>query len=182
MLCPLSPPPPIRSYLDHQKEMGDPIIPKPVFFLKPPSAAVAPPSPGGTVEVTVPKGRGSCHYETEVVFRVGPDGGGFDAVTLGLDLTLRDEQNAAKKAGHPWEAAKVREGEEGGREEDVSLPVGWEGGCSTAGRRPVRGAGDGATPPSKTDLNPQARARAAALRSPSGPPACATPAPTTATE
>jgi 2-keto-4-pentenoate hydratase/2-oxohepta-3-ene-1,7-dioic acid hydratase in catechol pathway len=86
---------------------GEAIIPKPVIFLKPPSAAVEAAGSPLTVSVTVPRGRGSCHYETEVVLRVGPDGGGFDAVTLGLDLTLRDEQNAAKKAGHPWEAAKV---------------------------------------------------------------------------
>jgi hypothetical protein len=96
--------------------MGDAIIPKPIFFLKPPSAAACGQCAGDPVRVTVPRGRGSCHYETEVVFRVGPDGAGFDAVTLGLDLTLRDEQNAAKKAGHPWEAAKVKR-EERGEEE-----------------------------------------------------------------
>lgn len=94
--------------------MGDAIIPAPIFFLKPPSAAVCPTCASvdengrTSVQVTLPRGRGSCHYETEVVLRVGADGASFDAVTLGLDLTLRDVQNAAKKAGHPWEAAKVR--------------------------------------------------------------------------
>ena len=97
------------SYLDHQKEMGDAIIAKPVLFLKPPSAAVAPAGSPPAVEVALPRGRGSCHYETEIVFRVGADGATLDAVTLGLDLTLRDEQAAAKKAGHPWESAKVRD-------------------------------------------------------------------------
>jgi len=98
--------------------MGDALIPEPIFFLKPPSAAAGGGGPGGSgpVSVAIPRGRGSCHYETEVVLRVGSDGASFDAVTLGLDLTLRDVQNAAKKAGHPWEAAKVKEEEsrEGG--------------------------------------------------------------------
>jgi len=99
--------PPNHSYMDHQKEMGGAILAKPVLFLKPPSSAVAPVGTPPALEVSLPRGRGSCHYETEIVFRVGPDGVALDAVTLGLDLTLRDEQNAAKKAGHPWESAKV---------------------------------------------------------------------------
>ena len=106
--------------------MGDAIIPKPIFFLKPPSAAACGQCAGDPVRVTVPRGRGSCHYETEVVFRVGPDGAGFDAVTLGLDLTLRDEQNAAKKAGHPWEAAKVKREEKRRRGEEEKRRRGEE--------------------------------------------------------
>jgi 2-keto-4-pentenoate hydratase/2-oxohepta-3-ene-1,7-dioic acid hydratase in catechol pathway len=86
---------------------GERLIPKPVIFFKPPSAAVEAAGSPLSATVTVPRGRGSCHYEAELVFRVGADGKTFDAVTLGLDLTLRDEQAAAKKAGHPWEAAKV---------------------------------------------------------------------------
>jgi 2-keto-4-pentenoate hydratase/2-oxohepta-3-ene-1,7-dioic acid hydratase in catechol pathway len=77
-----------------------------MIFLKPPSAALVAP-PDAPLRVPLPQGRGSVHYETEIVFRVGPDGATCDAVTLGLDLTLRDVQAAAKAAGHPWDAAKV---------------------------------------------------------------------------
>ena len=79
----------------------------PVIFLKPPSCAVYAKKEEGkegglpVAVVKVPRGRGSCHYETELVLRVGPDGKGFDAVTIGLDLTLRDVQNECKKTGHP---------------------------------------------------------------------------------
>ena len=110
-----------KNYVEHQKEMGGPAISMPVVFLKPPSCAVFAkrenergtattcPSPPLAV-VEVPRGRGSCHYETELVLRVGADGRSFDAVTIGLDLTLRDVQNECKKTGHPWESAKVFRG------------------------------------------------------------------------
>lgn len=85
----------------------------PVIFLKPASCAVfAKKKQAGEGEgerenslplavVRVPRDRGSCHYETELVLRVGADGRSFDAVTIGLDLTLRDVQNECKKTGHP---------------------------------------------------------------------------------
>lgn len=107
-----------KNYVEHQKEMGGPTLSMPVVFLKPPSCAVyAKKAEGTTTEedlpvavVEVPRGRGSCHYETELVLRVGADGKAFDAVTIGLDLTLRDVQSESKEAGHPWESAKVFRG------------------------------------------------------------------------
>lgn len=91
--------------------MGGPAISMPVIFLKPPSCAVFAKKEAGEGEterdalplavVRVPRDRGSCHYETELVLRVGADGKNFDAVTIGLDLTLRDVQNECKKTGHP---------------------------------------------------------------------------------
>lgn len=100
--------------MEHQKEMGGPALSMPVVFLKPPSCAVYAKKEEGAdlpvAAVEVPRGRGSCHYETELVLRVGADGKSFDAVTIGLDLTLRDVQNECKKTGHPWESAKVFRG------------------------------------------------------------------------
>ena len=105
-----------KNYVEHQKEMGGPALSMPVVFLKPPSCVVyaerkkEEKQGEGTGDqqdqlpvavVEVPRGRGSCHYETELVLRVGGDGRSFDAVTIGLDLTLRDVQNECKKTGHP---------------------------------------------------------------------------------
>lgn len=109
----LAPPPPRfpTSYDDHAKEMaqlfGDARPAEPMIFLKPPSAAVTAPA-GARTSVRLPTGRGSVHWETEIVFRVAQDDAGrCDAVTLGLDLTLRDVQAEAKKRGWPWDTAKV---------------------------------------------------------------------------
>lgn len=121
-----------KNYVEHQREMGGPAVSVPVVFLKPPSCAVvaaaataAKPSSGPDSDsstlpvatVRVPRGKGSCHYETELVLRVGSvddDGASntisFDAVTIGLDLTLRDVQRQCKDTGHPWESAKVFRG------------------------------------------------------------------------
>jgi 2-keto-4-pentenoate hydratase/2-oxohepta-3-ene-1,7-dioic acid hydratase in catechol pathway len=50
--------------------------------------------------------RGSVHYEAEMLLRLD-ENLQVDAVSLGLDLTLRDLQAKLKKDGHPWEVAKV---------------------------------------------------------------------------
>lgn len=56
--------------------------------------------------VELPKGRGAVHHEAELVLRLDARGA-VDAVTLGLDLTLRDLQGELKKKGSPWELAKA---------------------------------------------------------------------------
>ena len=128
-----SSPLPSLSYADHQREMGDATLVAPVIFLKPPSAAVCVREGEGRVVVQLPRGRGSVHYECEIVLRVGADGGGrgrggglfpgaarasdllprrspassFDQATQGLDHTQRDVQADARAKGSPWETAKV---------------------------------------------------------------------------
>ena len=102
-----------KNYLDHAKELGDAIPEKPVLFLKPPSCAVEL-KPG--VPVWFPDFESEVHHECEVVLRLKK--GGFrmsieearqsiDAVTLGLDMTLRDFQTRQKSKGLPWEIAKA---------------------------------------------------------------------------
>lgn len=105
-----------RNYLDHAREMGaigtreELARQPPFFFLKPASALVA---SGG--EVVLPEGVGDVHHEVELALLVGRRGKRLNAaraldVVAGhavfLDLTARDVQAAAKKAGLPWTLAK----------------------------------------------------------------------------
>ncbi|MGQ0586241.1 MAG: fumarylacetoacetate hydrolase family protein [Gammaproteobacteria bacterium] len=100
-----------RNYAEHIKELGNASDETCVVFMKPASCVV----PTGT-PVVLPRGRGSVHHETELVVLLS--GGGRDvpperaleqvaALTLGLDLTLRDLQNELKKKGQPWELCKA---------------------------------------------------------------------------
>ncbi|ATO19541.1 fumarylacetoacetate hydrolase [Acinetobacter sp. LoGeW2-3] len=104
-----------RSYADHAKELGNAIPDRPVLFIKPPSAL-------GDLDAGIDWNRdlGSCHYECELSLRIDrtlknetdPAKAleAVGAVTLGLDLTLRDLQDDLKKKGQPWERAKAYDG------------------------------------------------------------------------
>jgi uncharacterized protein (TIGR00369 family) len=103
-----------RNYAEHIREMGNVPTVAPVLFLKPPSALV---HDGGTV--TLPTGMGEVHHEVELVAVIGrpgraiPEHEALDHVlgyAVGLDLTLRDLQNEAKKKGEPWDLAKGFDG------------------------------------------------------------------------
>ena len=90
-----------RNYAEHVKELGNTPDEACVVFMKPGTCLV----PAGKT-VTLPKGRGAVHHEAELVLRL--DGAGkIDAITLGLDLTLRELQSELKKKGSPWELAKA---------------------------------------------------------------------------
>jgi 2-keto-4-pentenoate hydratase/2-oxohepta-3-ene-1,7-dioic acid hydratase in catechol pathway len=99
-----------RNYAEHIKELGNAPDEACVVFMKPASCVV----PAGR-PVPLPRGRGGVHHEAELVVLL--TGGGADvpaeralehvgALTLGLDLTLRDLQNELKKKGQPWELCK----------------------------------------------------------------------------
>ncbi len=101
-----------RNFADHVKEMGgDPKSDPPVFFTKPADAIVE----TGSV-IPYPPATSNLHYEGELVIALGAGGRGLktreEAGALifgqaaGCDLTRRDLQAAAKKAGAPWDAAK----------------------------------------------------------------------------
>lgn len=104
-----------KNYLDHAKELGDKIPEKPVLFLKPSSilrAAVE----HEELELAIPQNSGTLHFEAEIVLRLERGGYKLDlkeaekcigAVSVGLDMTLRDLQNTQKKNGHPWTTSKV---------------------------------------------------------------------------
>lgn len=103
-----------RNYAEHIAEMGNAPSTPPVLFLKPPSALV---HDGGVVKL--PQGMGQVHHEVELVVVIGRQGRAireehaFEFVlgyAVGLDLTLRDLQNEAKKKGEPWDLAKGFDG------------------------------------------------------------------------
>jgi fumarylpyruvate hydrolase len=100
-----------RNYAAHAREMGsDPDREPPFFFTKPTDAIVA----DGSV-VPYPPATANFHHEIELVVAIGR--GGADIVpgqaldhvfgyAVGIDLTRRDLQNAAKAVGQPWDMSK----------------------------------------------------------------------------
>ncbi len=101
-----------KNYADHVKEMGgDAKSDTPVFFTKPADAVVE--SGAHIPYATATK---NLHFEGELV--VALHAGGHNLKTreeagalifgtaAGCDLTRRDHQAAAKKAGSPWDSAK----------------------------------------------------------------------------
>ncbi|MFP7722159.1 fumarylacetoacetate hydrolase family protein [Lysobacter sp. A3-1-A15] len=107
-----------RNFADHAREMGAAAPAskaergEPVFFLKPANAVVT----GG--DVPYPPGTRNLHHEVELVVALGRDAppGVLDAKVaaplvygygIGLDLTRRDLQAAAKAKGLPWDTGKA---------------------------------------------------------------------------
>ena len=100
-----------QNYAAHAREMGsDPSRTEPVFFTKPGDAVVT-----GGDGVPYPPMTTNLHYEIEMVVAMGSGGADIaeaDALShvfgyaAGIDLTRRDLQAAAKKAGAPWDMAK----------------------------------------------------------------------------
>jgi 2-keto-4-pentenoate hydratase/2-oxohepta-3-ene-1,7-dioic acid hydratase in catechol pathway len=88
-----------RNYADHAKEMNAPVPKTPMFFLK----------SGGCLnsgtKIELPKWSNNIHHEIEIALFVD-DKLNFSHITLALDLTARDAQETAKKAGQPWTLAK----------------------------------------------------------------------------
>lgn len=103
-----------RNYAAHAKEMGnDPDREAPVFFTKPADAIVE-----GGARIPYPPRTSNLHHEIELVVAIGEGGDNIDAASarnfvygyaVGVDLTRRDLQAAAKKAGGPWDVAKAFE-------------------------------------------------------------------------
>ena len=105
-----------KNYLDHARELGDAVPEKPVIFLKQASVLKETSQWNTCINATLPSHQGEAHYECEIVLRVCQSGycmtkelaeKAFDAVTIGLDMTLRDVQTTLKKKGHPWTIGKV---------------------------------------------------------------------------
>jgi fumarylpyruvate hydrolase len=99
-----------RNYAAHRREMGGDDREPPFFFAKPADAIIPP-----GVDPPYPSATNNLHHEVELV--VALRGGGADisvddapalvfGYAVGVDLTRRDLQSAARNKGQPWEAAK----------------------------------------------------------------------------
>ena len=107
-----------RNYAEHAREMGhDPDREPPFFFQKSPDNLVRL-TPGGEGEFPYPTASGNVHHEIELVAALSgggkdiPEADALDLVwgyAVGLDMTRRDLQGQAKKAGRPWDAGKAFE-------------------------------------------------------------------------
>jgi fumarylpyruvate hydrolase len=99
-----------RNYAAHRREMGGDDRDPPFFFAKPADAIVGPGK-----DVAYPPKTANLHHEIELVVALksggkdGPVDQALDLVfgySVGVDLTRRDLQNAAKDKGQPWDSAK----------------------------------------------------------------------------
>lgn len=106
-----------RNYVEHAKELGNPVPSQPFFFLKPTSSYLrsgSPPCPKKCIEL--PSATSNVHHEIElgVVMGGGPAKNVSEeqamqyvqGYVLALDLTYRTLQDEAKKAGKPWTISK----------------------------------------------------------------------------
>jgi fumarylpyruvate hydrolase len=109
-----------RNYAEHAREMGaDPVKEAPFFFCKPNDAVVAHGS-----AIAYPSATKNFHHEVELVVALKSGGvnilpkAALDLVfgyAVGVDLTRRDLQQAAKDKGRPWDVGKAF---------DQSAPIG----------------------------------------------------------
>ncbi len=101
-----------RNYAEHAREMGhDPNKEPPFFFMKPSTAIV---TDGG--DFPYPSQTKDVHHEMEMVVAIGKGGSNIPSAKalehvycygVGLDMTRRDLQGEAKKAGRPWDTGKA---------------------------------------------------------------------------
>jgi 2-keto-4-pentenoate hydratase/2-oxohepta-3-ene-1,7-dioic acid hydratase in catechol pathway len=99
-----------RNYAEHAKELGNEVPDKPVLFLKPSSAIIY-----SRDKIIHPDFSNEMHHEVELVLLIGKEVSkanlqeAKDAIIgygVGLDMTLRDLQNEARKKGNPWTISK----------------------------------------------------------------------------
>ena len=100
-----------RNYAAHAREMGrDPDREPPFFFTKWASAVT-----GTGVEIAYPPQTQNFHYEVELCLVIGKAGADIAVgqarehifgYCVGLDMTRRDLQLAARELGRPWDTGK----------------------------------------------------------------------------
>ncbi len=84
-----------RNYVEHIKELKNEIPDDIVLFIK----------PNSSISEEIKRPEKKCRYEGEISFLIKD--GKIAGVGFGIDLTLAEEQEKAKKKGLPWEKAKA---------------------------------------------------------------------------
>lgn len=99
-----------KNYAKHAAEMDSDVPEEPMIFLKPSSSLV-----DEKGSIVIPAMSADVHHEVELVVLVGKKGRHIPeqeamsyiaGYAVGLDMTARDLQAKAKKAGAPWSVAK----------------------------------------------------------------------------
>ena len=99
-----------RNYAAHIREMGGNDRDPPFFFQKPTDSIVL-----NGEDIAYPPFTNDFQYEVELVLAIGASGADVDerrglalifGLAVGIDLTRRDVQVEARKAGRPWEVGK----------------------------------------------------------------------------
>jgi fumarylpyruvate hydrolase len=99
-----------RNYAAHRREMGGDDRDPPFFFCKPADAVVPPGR-----DPAYPPRTANLHHEIELVVAIGKAGKDVAVedvpalvygYAVGVDLTRRDLQAAAREKGQPWDASK----------------------------------------------------------------------------
>jgi fumarylpyruvate hydrolase len=103
-----------RNYAAHAREMGQDDREPPFFFMKPGNAVVD--CSGAETRIPYPPMTSNLHHEVELVVAIGQGGANIDrdqagslvfGFAVGLDMTRRDLQFAARDKGRPWEFGKA---------------------------------------------------------------------------
>lgn len=100
-----------RNYVDHAKELNNPVPEEPVFFMKPDTALLRNNAP-----FFYPSFSKDIQHEVELIIKINKVGRCigekfanryYSEVGLGIDFTARDVQQRCKEKGLPWEVAKA---------------------------------------------------------------------------
>lgn len=103
-----------RNYIEHAKELNNPVPAEPVFFMKPESSIIR-----NNFPFFYPEFSKEIHHEAEIVLHICKVGKHiqeqfahtyYDAIGVGIDFTARDIQQKCKEKGLPWEKAKAFDG------------------------------------------------------------------------
>ena len=103
-----------RNYVEHARELNNPLPTEPVVFLMPSTCIIQRNKP-----FFYPDFSTDIHHEVELVLKISRVGKNidekfahryYDQIGIGIDFTARDLQKIAKEKGLPWEKAKAFDG------------------------------------------------------------------------